>query len=267
MPRPGLERIEAFFVGHAYDLHRHDTYAIGHTLAGVQTFDYRGARSDSVTGNVIVIHPDEAHNGRAGAAAGFRYKMLYLAPRLVRAALGEKAATLPFVKEAAQQNPRLLAALRPAFANLDRDFEALEADQIVLSLSEALFALDPSARRTSSPNSCAVAVEKARQFLEASFTEVVTSEELEAVTGVDRFTLARHFRALLGTSPYRYLTMRRLDHARSVMWTGAPLADVAFASGFADQSHMNRQFKSAYGISPGRWRAMQAVRPRAGIPQ
>jgi AraC-like DNA-binding protein len=264
VPRPGIERIEAFFAGHAYDPHRHDTYAIGHTLAGVQTFDYRGTRSDSVTGNVIVIHPDEVHNGRAGAASGFRYKMLYLAPRLVRAALGERAAALPFVKVAAQQNPRLLAALRPAFADLDRDFEALEADQIVLSISETLLELDPSARRASSPGNCAVAVEKARQFLEESFTEVVTSEELEAVTGIDRFTLARHFRARLGTSPYRYLTMRRLDHARSVMRAGAPIADAAFASGFADQSHMTRKFKRAYGISPGRWRAMQAARGRAG---
>jgi hypothetical protein len=75
-PQPGLDRIEAFFAGHAYDPHRHDTYAIGYTLAGVQSFDYRGARSDSTTGMVIVLHPDEVHNGRAGAQAGFRYKML-----------------------------------------------------------------------------------------------------------------------------------------------------------------------------------------------
>jgi AraC-like DNA-binding protein len=37
------------------------------------------------------------------------------------------------------------------------------------------------------------------------------------------------------------------------MQSGASLADAAAASGFADQAHMTRQFKKAYGISPGRW--------------
>jgi len=40
-PTGGIERIEAFFQHAAYDLHRHDTYAIGRTLAGVQSFHYR----------------------------------------------------------------------------------------------------------------------------------------------------------------------------------------------------------------------------------
>lgn len=41
---PGLGRIEAWFAGGAYDPHRHDAYAIGYTMEGVQSFDCRGAR-------------------------------------------------------------------------------------------------------------------------------------------------------------------------------------------------------------------------------
>ena len=256
-PQAGLERIEAFFGGHAYDPHRHDTYAIGYTLMGVQSFDYRGARADSVTGNVIVIHPDELHDGRAGAESGFHYKMLYLAPRLLREALAGEAGSLPFVRDAVATYPRLLAALRPAFADLDRGFEALEKDQIVLAIAEALLELDPSARLAPRKVASSVAVDRARQFLDAHFGRTVASEELEAETGIGRYALARHFRALLGTSPYRYLTLRRLDQARSLMLCGAPLSDAALASGFADQSHMTRQFKRAFGISPGRWRAIR----------
>lgn len=66
---PGVERIEAFFTGHAYDPHRHDPYAIGYTMLGVQSFDYRDERADSLPGNVLVLHPDERHDGRAGKPA------------------------------------------------------------------------------------------------------------------------------------------------------------------------------------------------------
>ena len=52
--------------------------------------------------------------------------------------------------------------------------------------------------------------------------------------------------------------MRRLDRARALIRHGAPLADAALACGFADQSHMTRQFKRAYGLSPGRFIALAA---------
>jgi len=58
---------------------------------------------------------------------------------------------------------------------------------------------------------------------------------------------------LFGTSPYRYVTMRRLEHCRRRMLAGHHLADISIDAGFADQSHMTRQFVSNFGVSPGRW--------------
>jgi AraC-like DNA-binding protein len=34
---------------------------------------------------------------------------------------------------------------------------------------------------------------------------------------------------------------------------GEPLAEIAAAAGFSDQSHFNRHFKKAFGLTPGRW--------------
>ncbi len=70
---------------------------------------------------------------------------------------------------------------------------------------------------------------------------------------MDRFRLIRHFRARFGTTPYRYLMMRRLQKARALMMIGQPLAGIAAETGFADQSHFNRHFRQTYGVSPGRW--------------
>ena len=70
---------------------------------------------------------------------------------------------------------------------------------------------------------------------------------------LDRWSLARQFRAAFGTSPGRFRTMRQLDQVRGLVKSGNSLADAALAAGFADQSHMSRQFKRAYGLTPARW--------------
>lgn len=256
----GLERVEACFAGHGFDPHRHDTYAIGFTLEGVQAFRYRGASERSLPGQVFVLHPDEVHDGHAGTSAGFRYKILYVEPRAIADALGG-AHPLPFVRETVTADPRLAAAIGPALGDLDRSLEELHRDHIIVDLAEALAAADPSIRERRPSARHWRAVNVARDFLDEKLACFVTSAELEMIAGVSRYALARHFRACLGTSPYRYLVMRRLDRARAMIRRGAGLADIAAACGFADQSHMTRQFKRAYGLSPGRWALLCGDRP------
>lgn len=253
----GIERIEAFFRGYAYDPHRHDTYAFGLTLSGVQSFDYRGERRDSLGGHAIALHPDELHNGRSGIAEGFRYRMIYVEPRLIRAAMGEQSRSLPFVPAAVSQDARLVAAVAGALRDLDAPLEALKLDDIVVPLTDALLALDPSTPKPRRLRLDRPALERARDYLDAHSGSEVASEALQSLTGLDRFTLARQFRAAFGTSPYNYLVMRRLGRARQLLALGTGLAEAAAASGFADQSHLTRQFRRAYGVTPGRWRSLQ----------
>lgn len=91
-----MERIEAYFSGHGYTTHRHDTYAIGVTLCGVQSFNYRHSKRHSQPGGTIVLHPDEIHDGEAGTSDGFRYRMFYVEPSVIQQVLGGKP--LPFIE-------------------------------------------------------------------------------------------------------------------------------------------------------------------------
>ena len=252
---PGMERIEACFHGNAFTPHRHDTYAIGLTLEGVQSFAYRGARRFSLPGNIIVLHPDELHDGAAATEAGLRYRMLYLDPALIRRGLDSDAAVLPFLAEPVFADPALAALLHAALDPLDETLEELFVDDLLVRLARGM------SRQAGRPLPslripAARAATQARDFLAQHAARPVRSQELEAVTGLDRFELSRHFRAMFSTSPLRFLTMRRLERARAMIVAGEPLAEVAAASGFADQSHLTRQFKRAYGMTPGRWGGM-----------
>ena len=255
---PGIERIEAFFHGNAYGMHRHDTYAIGCTIAGVQAFNYRGGHRQSLPGHTMVLHPDEAHDGQAGTDEGFHYRMIYVDPALIQDVLGGQR--LPFVESGTTDNARLLSSAR---ALLDRPQEehsdSVEETDAMVELALALNAASVGSGNSGVRRHADFASAKlARQVLLESWQSTVSMQELSAVTGRDRWSLSKDFRLFYGTSPSRFLALRRLDAARRQMLAGLSLADVAASTGFADQAHMTRHFTQTFGISPARW--LRAVR-------
>ena len=248
----GIERIEAFFHHAGYAMHRHDTYAIGRTLAGVQSFRYRGSMRNSLPGGTMVLHPDEPHDGQAGTRDGFHYRMIYVDPALFQQALGGKP--LPFSEGGLSSDPRLFAATESLLRTMDRAIDSLEQDDALHELAIALDAVAGGAA-TRRPVDY-LAAERAREYMLGSLDSAVTLDELAAAAGRDRWSLSRDFRALFGTSPHRYLTMRRLDLVRRLAIQGVSLADASAAAGFTDQSHMTRHFKRAWGVAPAHWLKM-----------
>ncbi|MFL5805176.1 MAG: AraC family transcriptional regulator [Roseiflexaceae bacterium] len=255
----GVECLEAWFQGVAYHKHRHDTYAICLTTIGVQAFDYRGAAEISTPGQVVVLHPDELHDGYAGTEAGFGYRILYVEPALIFDAVQVvcgHACALPFVRSPVVLSPKLSAAITSAFHGTR---EPLAIDSLVVQLAEGLIDVDPCCTQVSIPRHLDVAaLGRARQFLDVEQARVVGSAELEVVTGLTRYDLARQFRVMYGTSPYRYLLMRRLHNARKQIARQRALVDIALEAGFADQAHFTRMFKAAFGLTPARYSALKA---------
>jgi AraC-like DNA-binding protein len=255
----GVHALQAWFGGRGYEPHRHDVYTIGLTDVGLQAFDYRGAARLSRPGQVVVLHPDEVHDGRAATREGFGYRAIYVAPAHVAEAaraLRGRAVALPFVREPVIASARLARAIEDAFAD---DPEPLAVDDLVVRVTGALLDAAPSCGNALPLPLDSRAVARARQFLEAETTRVVRAGELEAVSGLSRYELARQFRAALGTSPYRYSLMRRLDRARALLSRRQPPAEVALATGFADQAHLTRMFKAGLGVTPARYRGLATL--------
>ena len=253
----GVERAEVYLASRGFELHRHDTYGVGVTTAGVQVFRYRGAHRVCLPGQLHVLHPDERHDGGPGTGEGLGYRILYVAPELVGAALG--GGGLPFVADPVQA---LTPATRPVaslLADVDEPVSDLARAEIAAAIADCLVVLAgrPRPRPTRLD---AAAVERVREHLAVHAREQTPAAFLEEIAGTDRYSIARQFRRAFGTSPDRYRTLRRLALARAAIECGQPLADVAAGTGFADQSHMTRQFKRTYGLTPARWAALTAGR-------
>lgn len=84
----------------------------------------------------------------------------------------------------------------------------------------------------------------------------LTVAELAAEAGLSESWFARAFRATTGQTPARALAQARIDAAKAMLSAGtAPLAEIAAATGFADQAHFTRAFRAATGTTPAVWRA------------
>jgi AraC-like DNA-binding protein len=249
----GIERAEVHLAACAFEPHRHDTYAIGITTAGVQTFRYRGSRRVCLPGQLHVLHPDELHDGAAGTDEGFGYRILYIPPDLVRDALG--GAELPFVADPVQEPIPATRRIASLLIDIDEPINELTSAEIAAAVADSLVSLSGKARHRQARIDL-TAVQLVREYLTVHACEPTPASTLEQVAGIDRFTIARHFRWAFGTSPDRYRTLRRLAVARVAIEGGRSLARTAADAGFADQSHMTRQFKRTYGVTPGRWMAL-----------
>ena len=246
---PGIERLEAHFHGQAFTPHRHDTYAIGITVSGVQTFRFRGQHWHCLPGQCHILHPDETHDGAAGTDDGFGYRIVYIDPFLIGDALGN--GLLPFVGRPVVGARRLPRAASEIWG-IDEDLDEVASVELVVAAAKLL--VDVASGGTGKCGPLALGrLCRVRDLIAACPTERRSVDELENLSGLDRWTLARQFRAAFGTSPSRFRTMRQLDRVRRLLKRGISLAEASTEAGFADQSHMSRQFKKAYGLTPGAW--------------
>ncbi len=85
--------------------------------------------------------------------------------------------------------------------------------------------------------------------------EDLSLREPAAACGLSPGYFARAFKQSMGTPPHRWLLLQRVLRAKSLLReVERPLADIAAACGFSDQSHFTRVFTSIAGASPGAWR-------------
>lgn len=85
--------------------------------------------------------------------------------------------------------------------------------------------------------------------------ERILSAELARCVHVSEYHFYRIFRRTTGMTPQQFIKNIRLEKARYLVeHTSFSLSEAAYKTGFTDQSHLSREFRSAYGVSPRKFR-------------
>jgi len=88
-------------------------------------------------------------------------------------------------------------------------------------------------------------------FIEKHFAEAITVEQVAAEIDMSPFHFSRMFKRATGSSPYFYITTKRVECASELLRnTELGLAEVADRVGFQTQSHFTRVFRRFAGLTP-----------------
>ena len=244
-----LELVAVAYRDRRFPVHIHDQYVVGAVESGAECLDVGGTRHVVRRGDIITLDPGVAHSNRSLGSEVLRYRVFYLPVDVVASYTGHRAVGFGSPSRADPAGSERLLALHRWFALGTGD--RLEQESALAQIVDIAFA---AAQRPPEETRIPEAVERARQFIDRHYPESFGLDELAGAAGISKYHLVRSFTRAHGISPLAYRTQRRIDEARRLLLADAPLAEIASDLGFADQSHLTRQFQSFVGISPARYR-------------
>jgi AraC-like DNA-binding protein len=252
---PGAEVLHARFVAHRYAAHVHDSWTIAEVESGAASFDLASSRHVAAAGSVFLIPPGAVHTGEPAIPGGYVYRVLYLEPEHVGVDGGPLVLARPSPSREAYpvvvQNGVLMARLVRLHRLLALRGHALEQGE---ALASAITALE----KIMSPPGAAGRddqrpVTLAADFIQAHWHDDFSLGDLARVAGASRYHLVRQFHREMGMPPSAYRRALRVAAAQRLLRDGQRPADVAACCGFYDQSHLNRHFKLAIGVTPAQY--------------
>ncbi|MDG2531547.1 helix-turn-helix domain-containing protein [Caulobacter endophyticus] len=100
---------------------------------------------------------------------------------------------------------------------------------------------------------------RAKQLIGADLARAAASDEVARACNLSPTYFAKAFKISTGATPHQWWQARRVGQARRLLRAGTPLAEVAAACGFADQSYFSKVLKRHSGVSPRTWTRLSAA--------
>ncbi len=249
--------------GLSFKKHFHETYSIGIVEQGANSFFHRNADALIGAGTVVLINPGEVHACNPRPDVLWAYKMFYVDIDLMRevaADVFESNGEAPVFTKASVRDAALFSALADLYRVLLNSGDALEKD---VRMHDAFSRLilehaDRGAPRRS-PGKAERATTRACDYIMEHLGRNISLAELSSAAELSAFHLVRIFRRRFGLPPHAFQLQQRINSAKRMLARNIPVVQVAFALGFADQSHFAKRFKAHVGATPRQYQHAGSV--------
>ncbi|HEX6062224.1 MAG TPA: AraC family transcriptional regulator [Candidatus Limnocylindria bacterium] len=229
--------------------HEHDRPTLAIVIRGLMEATLDGSRVDCPVGTLRSEPAGVRHANRFGPAGA---RVVIIQPDPTAVALAPATGRLTDI--AHFRDPQI-ASLGTAVARELRYPDTVSAIALDGLALDILAAAARMARRSADVGPPIVG--QAVELLHESFRAPVRLHALATQLGVEPDRLARAFRATEGCSVATYVRRLRLEWVAHRLATSVdPIATLAQEAGFADQAHLSRLFRAAFGVTPRRFRAI-----------
>lgn len=249
---PGLDLLHADFTTHDYAPHVHDSLVVAVTEVGGSEFKSRGRTDIAHEQALLVFNPCEPHSGRMGGSKRWRYRSFYLAEPGIKDVLTSLGIdqSRHFTANVFR-DPELVARFLALHRALAGEPDPLLHQELLVRGFGALFRRHAEAgQRVPVAPADARLLAPVLELMRDCHAERLTLEQMGQVADLTTFQLIGMFNRLTGLTPHTYLTQLRLRAAIRQLDAGQSVADAALASGFYDQSALNKHFKRTFGMTP-----------------
>lgn len=104
-------------------------------------------------------------------------------------------------------------------------------------------------------NPVSPAVGKALDFIAANYTESISLGDIAAAAGLSTFRIAHLLKETTGKTALQNIDYLRIQEARRLLETSdLSCTDIAYETGFGDQSYFIKKFRKWMGITPAKYR-------------
>jgi AraC family transcriptional regulator of arabinose operon len=231
------------------------------TLAGGGRFQQPGRRLEVGPGDVVLLAPECHHDYGCVPGVGWDFRFAHFLPRphwhalMALPVVGHGLRHLHLADRKARDG--VAAAFRRCHGYRRRFELGAQADALAVNaLEEVLLLIAVEQRRQGAGATLSEPIRAVVEHLAARFDQPQSVTGLARLAGLSPSRFAAVFKAQTGDSPIDCLIKLRLREAsRHLVQGDEGLAAVAAAVGFSSPYYFSRQFRCAYGLSPGAYRS------------
>lgn len=231
-----------------YKLHCHSCFEVYGFASGEAEYMVEGQHYQLTPGTVLIMKPNVVHGIKVNASAPYcRYAFHFMQDYISKEY--QELLLAPFYEtQILYENEHLLSLLDWVLKSnaLPAPVQRISRQTRFEAFLTELYSLKSHALKEKRPDY----LEQILTYINLHITEHLNVDELCSLFYVSKSQLTRSFQSYLKTTVWNYISLKRINIAKQLIYEGNSIETAAYLAGFSNYSTFYRSYVKITGSSP-----------------